>query len=565
MTQPAPADATVFQAFRRIALAHPDHPFLRILPEVAARYRIEPVTLAYGPALQAVQAIADRLRAAGYGHGHRAGLLLENRPSFFLDWLALNALGVSVVPINGELRGAELEYLIAHSGLCVAIALPSRVADLRAAAERAGCSVQVVPSFDDELDARVAAHGAGAVPRGLDALTAAPFAPPVAGEPGPQTECGLLYTSGTTGRPKGCVLPNAYYLIAGQWYLSAGGLCAIRPGQDRLITPLPMTHMNAMAYSTMAMVLSAGCVIPLDRFHPDSWWRAVRDSEATIVHYLGVMPAMLLGAAASPDDRRHRVRFGFGAGVDPRHHASFESRFGFPLLEAWAMTETGAGAVVIAHREPRHVGQACFGRAGPQMALRLVDEQGQDVAVDAPGELLVRAVGEDPRRGFFREYLKDPEATAQAWAGDWFHTGDVVRRDAQGNLFFVDRRKNVIRRSGENISAVEVETVLRRHPAVREVACAATPDPVRGDEVLACVVPVAQMDGAQREALAHELVGLALEQLAYFKAPGWVAFVESLPLTPTQKVQRGELKSLAATLPGTAGCIDTRMLKKRPR
>jgi acyl-CoA synthetase (AMP-forming)/AMP-acid ligase II len=564
MTLPEPADATVFRAFRRVATAHPERPVLSILPEVAARYGIAPVELGYGRALDAVEAIATRIQAAGYGHGHRAGLLLENRPAFFLTWLALNALGVSVVPINGELRAAELDYLIGHSGLCLAIALPSRVEDLRAAAARVGAEVCVVPSHDDEVDAGLSNRGPAGAPRGLASLTRAPFAPPLRGEPTVHTECGLLYTSGTTGRPKGCVLPNAYYVIAGEWYLAAGGLCAIRPGEERLLTPLPMTHMNAMAYSTMAMLLSAGCIVPLDRFHPAGWWRAVRDSRASIVHYLGVMPAMLLGAPASPEDRAHRVRFGFGAGVDRRHHASFEARFGFPLLEAWAMTETGAGAVVIANREPRHVGQSCFGRAEPGLALRIVDEQGVDVPDGTPGELLVRAAGDDPRRGFFREYLKDPAATAEAWDGGWFHTGDVVRRDAGGDLYFVDRRKNVIRRSGENIAAVEVESVLRRHADVREVAVAATPDAVRGDEVLACVVPAAPLDEAGRERVARELVALCLEHLAYFKAPGWVAFLDALPLTPTQKVQRGELKALAATLPGTGRCVDTRPLKKRP-
>ncbi|HYF59247.1 MAG TPA: AMP-binding protein [Burkholderiaceae bacterium] len=553
-------DASVFAAFERIATEHPRRPFLQILPEVAHRAGIAPIELDYGRALVAVREIAARFAAAGYGHGHRAGLLLENRPSFFLTWLALNALGVSVVPINGELRAAELDYLVEHSGLCVAVALPARVDDLRAAAARTGCTVCVVPSLDDETHA----GPGGAAPRGLASLAPAPGPAPRAGDPGPDSECGLLYTSGTTGRPKGCVLDNAYYLIAGRWYLRAGGLCAIRFGQERLITPLPMTHMNAMAYSTMAMLLSAGCVVPLDRFHPSSWWRAVRASRATIVHYLGVMPAMLIGAPESPDDRDHGVRFGFGAGVDRRHHASFEARFGFPLLEAWAMTETGAGAVVIANREPRHVGQSCFGVPGPELELRIVDEADRDVPDGTPGELLVRAAGPEPRRGFFREYLKDAEATAQAWAGGWFRTGDVVRRGEAGALHFVDRRKNVIRRSGENIAAVEVESVLRRHPGVLEVAVAATPDPVRGDEVLACVVPAAPLDAAGRDALARELVGLALEQLAYFKAPGWVAFVDALPLTPTQKVQRGELKALAATLPGTERCVDTRALKKRP-
>ena len=289
-------------------------------------------------------------------------------------------------------------------------------------------------------------------------------------------------------------------------------------------------------------------------------------AEALIERVLGDRNLLAaLVAAPAPEDASHSVRFGFGAGVDRRHQAPFEARFGFPLLEAWAMTETGGGAAVIASEAPRHVGTSCFGRAGPALEIRLVDETGADVAVDVPGELLVRAAGADPRRGFFREYLKDAAATADAWAGGWFHTGDVVRRDADGYLYFVDRRKNVIRRSGENIAAVEVESVLRRHPMVREVAVAATPDPMRGDEVLACIVPAEPLDAARQADVARSVVALCLEQLAYFKAPGWVAFVDGLPLTPTQKIQRGELKALAARLPESGACIDTRALKRRPK
>ena len=182
------------------------------------------------------------------------------------------------------------------------------------------------------------------------------------------------------------------------------------------------------------------------------------------------------------------MRWGFGAGVDRKNHEAFERRFGFPLIEAWAMTETGAAACVMANHEPRHVGTNCFGRPEPYMQYRLVDDQGRDVDGGAPGELLVRSAGADPRRYFFSGYLKDAVATDEAWAEGWFHTGDIVRRDADGSLYFVDRKKNVIRRSGENISAVEVESVLNQHPAVKAAAVAAAPDAMRGDEVMACVV-----------------------------------------------------------------------------
>ena len=537
---------TVYQAFAERARRQPDADFLCVEPVTAQAYGIAAGTLRYGEVLARVEALRDRYAAAGYGHGHRAGLLLENRPAFFLHWFALNALGVSVVPINAELRSAELRYLLEHSELCLAISLPERIASLREAAasnnDPAAVPVLLPPDHD------------GPVPP-------APRPAPKATEPITRaSECALLYTSGTTGRPKGCVLSNDYFLLAGEWYAQIGGLCTLHEGSERMITPLPLTHMNAMAYSAMAMVMTGGCLVQLDRFHPGSWWESVRTSRATVAHYLGVMPAMLLGTAPSPADRDHAVRFGFGAGVDRRQQAVFEQRFGFPLLEAWAMTETGAGAVVIANREPRHVGQSCFGRAEAAVEWRLVGEDGQDAST---GELWVRAAGPDPKRGFFSEYLKDEAATAEAWEQGWFHTGDLVRADADGQMYFVDRKKNVIRRSGENISAVEVESVLAQHPRVAAVAVAATPDAVRGDEVLACIVRRDPAPDEDLQQLAAQITQHALQQLAYYKAPGYVAFVDALPLTPSQKVQRAQLKALAASLPGQPHCVDTRVLKRR--
>jgi acyl-CoA synthetase (AMP-forming)/AMP-acid ligase II len=314
--------------------------------------------------------------------------------------------------------------------------------------------------------------------------------------------------------------------------------------------------MNAMACSTMVMLMTGGCIVPLDRFHPGLWWQSVRESRATIVHYLGVMPAMLLGAAPDTRDKEHSVRFGFGAGVAPKLHSAFEERFGFPLLEAWAMTETGVGAVVIANHEPRKVGTACFGRPESRVECRVVDDAGRDVAAGEPGELLVRGAGAAPRFGFFREYLKDPDATAEAWSGGYFHTGDIVSRDADGDFHFIDRKKNVIRRSGENISAVEVESVLLQHPKIAGVGVTAVPDEVRGDEVMACVV-------ARGPVEAREIVEFCLERLAYYKAPGYVGFCERLPLTPTEKIQRALLKELGRSLLGTPGCVDVRALKKK--
>jgi len=537
---------SVAEAFDTAAAQWRDRPFLHILGETAHRYGIASGPLPYGEAAAEIAGIRARYRASGYGPRHRVGLMLENRPAFFLHWLALNGLGVSVVPLNPDLRPAELDHLAAHSEIVLAVGAGDHVGALEACAARTGAQFAVARDDAERIPA-----------------TALPCARPDQVS-GPASECAVLYTSGTTGRPKGCVLSNEYFLRCGRWYNAIGGACRVEPGAERLLTPLPMVHMNAMACSSMAMILSGGCVIPLDRFHPRSWWDSVRESRATIVHYLGIMPSLLLAAAPDGRDRDHTVRFGFGAGVDRRHHAPFEARFGFPLLEAWAMTETGAGAMIIDNREPRRIGTNCFGRPEAAIETRIVGEDGAPVATGEPGELLVRAAGPDPHAGFFTEYLKDAAATREAWDGGWFHTGDVVRADAEGYLYFVDRKKNLIRRSGENIAAVEVETVLRRHPLVREVAVAATHDELRGEEVLACVVPREMSTPARMAEVAAEIVGAALADLAYYKVPGWVAFVETLPLTATQKIDRAALKAEARTLPGSAACIDTRALKRRP-
>jgi acyl-CoA synthetase (AMP-forming)/AMP-acid ligase II len=535
---------TVYHAFAQSAQQWPRHPFLCVVPETADIYGIAPGQITYQAFHGQVAALADAYRAAGYGHGHRAGLLLENRPDFLLHWFALNALGVSVVPINAELRAAELQYLIGHSEISLAIALPERHASLAAAAGCAGRALALMQPGDTPPAAGVPASKAA------EPITAG-------------TECALLYTSGTTGRPKGCILPNQYFTHAGQWYAGIGGLAALRPGAERMLTPLPLVHMNAMAYSVMAMVMTGGCLVSIDRFHPGTWWDTVRDSRATIVHYLGVMPAILMKAPPSALDTRHDLRFGFGAGIDRSLHRPFETRFGFPLLEAWAMTETGAGAVIIAHREPRYTGTSCFGKERIDVDVKLVDDAGDEVHTGEPGELLVRHAGANPRHGFFAGYLKDPEATQEAWQGGWFHTGDIVQRDEHGHLHFVDRKKNVIRRSGENIAAVEVESVLVQHPAIKSVAVAAVPDAVRGDEVLACIVGHIHPEQHQVDALARDIVAWSLTQLAYYKVPGYIAFVDELPLTVTNKIQRAELKRIAHSLPGTPCCVDTSAMKKR--
>jgi acyl-CoA synthetase (AMP-forming)/AMP-acid ligase II len=485
---------TVFTAFEQTARAHGEKLFLKVPSE-----KLE---LTYASAHARVAGIAQIYARRGYRQGHRVALQLPNCANFLLHFLALNSCGVAVVPVNPDYQRTELEYVIAHSEAALVV----------------------------------------------DAAALARFDPPRAPAPGNADECALLYTSGTTGKPKGCRLSDFYFLNLGRRYLAEGGLCTLRQGEERLITPLPLFHMNALACSTMAMILSAGCVVQLDRFHPRTWWRDVADSGATIVHYLGVMPAVLMKLEAGPYDRAHRVRFGYGANANPKDHAAFEERFGFPLIEAWAMTETGGGAMTAASREPRHVGTRCIGKPADDVQIKLADS----------GELLVRQAGPDPRRGFFSGYLKDEAATEHAWRDGWFHTGDAVRRGDDGQLHFVDRLKNIIRRAGENIAALEVEAALAEHPAVAQVAVIAVPDAVRDEEVMACVVLNASARPERDTALSIQ--HWCFERLAYFKAPGHVAFLSSLPVTSTNKVQKAKLADFALD---PAQSFDLRERKRR--
>ncbi|MGC2032759.1 MAG: AMP-binding protein [Steroidobacteraceae bacterium] len=529
---------SVSALFERNAAACGNREFLHVPAEACRGYSDSALTLTYREAGARIDVLASRLRAAGYRPGHRVALALDNRPEFFLYFLALARLQVSIVPLNAAMSAAELRYVIGH-------------ADVALTLTHAGHAAHIRRALGGATPLHVAVGDGGGSP--------APAGP----RPADSGEVALLYTSGTTGQPKGCILTNDYFMDIGRLYTGLGGYCRFEGLGDRLVTPLPVTHMNALACSFMAMLVTGGCLVQLDRFHPSTWWHSVRTSRATAFHYLGVMPAMLLNSPATPEDHlMGSVRFGFGAGVDPRHHAAFETRFGVPLIEGWAMTETGAGAWITANHEPRHIGQRCFGKAPVGLAYRIVGEQDGDVATGAVGELWVRREGTEPRRGFFARYSKDDAATAQAWAGGWFHSGDLVGLGEDESFFFVDRSKNIVRRSGENIAAVEVESVLQTHPDVAAIAVCPVIDDVRGEEVFAFVV---LLPGVVPDlATALRLQAHCQRALAYNKAPGYIGFRADLPQTASQKLARAQIKALGAAAIELAQAFDLRHLKKKP-
>lgn len=512
------AQPTLWLVLADTAAKQPTLPCLSIPSRAVRDYVPEGLTWSYGEVAERATQLVERYTAAGYGHGHRVALLLENRPEFMLHFLALNAIGAWVVPLNPDFRQDDLVYVLGHSEVDLVVSLGRHVPLVEPAVKALGRNIPIVD----------AEHFAQMLPRVTRPALSSP--------PGRESESVLMYTSGTTGMPKGCIISNEYFFFAAERYLAAGGAMTIREGEERLYNPLPLFYANGLAIANPAMILSRNCMIFPDRFHPSSWWSDVVETGATMVHYLGIIPPVLMARPEEHVEKQHKVRFGVGAGVDPGLRIAFEKRFGMTLVEIYGMSEIGICSMdTSAERDGK---TRTIGRTMPGLEFQLVNDDGVPQPAGTPGELRVRRAGPEPRRGLLKEYFRDPATTAEVWRDGWFHTGDMLMETPAG-LVFVDRKKHMVRRSGQNISAGEVEATLRAHPAVKEVAVIPVADELRDEEVFACVVVKDAKDATPD--VADALVRFSLERLAYFKVPGWVAFVDTLPTTYTQKLRKGEI------------------------
>ena len=477
------------------------------------------------------------LRKAGYGPGHRAALCLGNEASHYVLRLAMNRLGLSVVPINPDYRPGELAYVLDDSAVVLAVIAPEHEALFRAAAGETSNSINI-----SVLEGDLHVDPAPTAPMDI-AIT-------------PQTEASLLYTSGTTGNPKGCILSHEYELMVGDSYARIGPPVALGPG-DRIFNPLPAFHVNAGVLTFFAAMQVGAAMIQPARFSASSWWADVAETGATVFHYLGVVISVLMTNKTAGKEVLGDLRFGLGGGVEPALHVAFERRYGLPLIEIWGMTEMCR--MLHMEAEPRLIETRAMGRARKGLEVQVWDETGAPLPPDTPGEMVLRHSEETPRKGFFSGYLNKKEATVEAWRGGWFHTGDTVEMSSDGVITFVDRKKNIIRRAGENIAAAEVENTLAEHEAVEAVAVVAVPDTTREEEVLACIVLAP--GHAATEATARSIFDAAFAQMAYYKPPGWIRFVEALPVTGTQKVQKHRLFPEGED--PFAGAYDLRALKRR--
>ncbi|MEP7023485.1 MAG: AMP-binding protein [Actinomycetota bacterium] len=521
---PAGLPATLVATLRRAALRWPQR-----------------VAWTFDPGGQFTFAEVDRL-SAGFatalaGRGVRAGdriaVLIANEPAFPLTWLALGRLGAVMVPVNTRYQSADASHVLRLCGATGIVAgagfgdlLGRLPADLPALAHLHPVSVL------EEL----AAAG--------DAAAAGDGEPAGWPDPDPAATANIQFTSGTTGRPKGCVLPHRY------WTELAGGLVTDFPylsDQDVMLTAQPFHYIDPQ-WNVAAGLLSGARLVVLDGFHPSSFWAKVRQHQVTYFYCLGAMPTLLLRMSADPQDRGHRVRVVQCSAIPPALHRELEQRWGVGWYETFGMTETGADLRVTDVDHDELVGTGCLGGPPGNRKVRIVDPAGQPLPAGKTGEIALRGPG------MMDGYLDDPQATAEVLRGGWLHTGDLGWMDAAGRAYHTGRLKDMIRRSGENVAAQEVEEVLLTHPEVRLVAVTAVPDEIRGEEVKAWYVA--------GDITPQDLAAFCRARLAAFKVPRFWQPATDLPRTDSERVAKGQLGQLrgpvfdAATglwdLPGSA-------------
>jgi crotonobetaine/carnitine-CoA ligase len=495
-----PAERTVLHLLRHRAVAGPSLPFLRVAGE----------SWSFADAAERASCRAATLREAGVQKGDRVVALLPNGPLLVELVLACAWSGAVLVPVNTASRGPQLQHVLADAEPRLVVA-----------------DAALAQGFGDASLPALWIDGDGG-PAGATPVPHLGASCDVAGI-GPGDPLSILYTSGTTGPPKGVVCPQGQFWW---WGRNTGDALGVTAG-DVLYTCLPLFHTNAL--NTVVQSLFHGVpVVVGERFSASGFWREATEADASVTYILGAMASILAAREATPLDRAHRVRVALSPATGPALWPVFEERFGIRLVEGHGMTETN---LVVGPRDGEQR-PGWMGRVMPGFDARIVDEHDAEVLPGTAGELVVRA--EEPF-AFASGYWRLPDATVEAWRNLWFHTGDRVVRDEDGWFRFLDRIKDAIRRRGENVSAWEVEQALGAHPRVVAAAAVPVPSALGEDEVMAYVVC--------GEGTVHpvELIRFAEERLPYFAVPRYLEFVDELPLTENGKVRKYVLRERGVT------------------
>jgi len=477
----------------------------RLLADAAERdsegtwLRTDDGTLSFAGAAAVVARVAARLREHGVGHGDLVALTARNTPPYLLCWLAITSLGAIAVPSNPASTAVELGGLLDQTKPASVITDAS-LRDL----------VGDVAVLDvDELAGDWTAPGSDLLDVG------AAVADDVA--------C-LIPTSGTTGRSKLVAQTHRAYGMAGEGFPYWMELTA----EDRLMTSLPLFHVNVPAYSVLGSLACGAGLILLPRFSASGFLDAARRHGATEFNAIGAMLEILMRQPERPDDSDTPLRLCYtGPSPERERHLEIERRFGLRIVCGYAMSETPYG--LIWPHGTRLFGTLGTVRQHPTLGVvneaRVVTDDGRAAAADEPGELLLRNPAVTPG------YWGMPDETADALTDGWLHTGDLVTRDAGGVYTFVTRKKEVLRRRGENLSPLEVEEAIDAHPSVLECAVVGVPSELSEEEIKAFVVTSAPVE-------FDELRAWAAERLSPFKVPRYWQRVDALPRTPTQRVAK---------------------------
>jgi crotonobetaine/carnitine-CoA ligase len=496
--------------------AAPDAPFLSWLG----------ATRTYGEFNRDVDRAARAWHDLGLVKGSRVAIVAHNRPEYLVAWFGLAKLGAVIVGINTGYKADEMGFAFGHAEPEIVLTDAAWLDQVTSLAPR-HATIRQVLTFDP-TDGYVS----------FGELIAAADANAPAAELDPDDVISLIYTSGTTGNPKAVMQTHEAYVLTGQGYAH---WLRMTP-DDALYVCLPLFHINAQAYATMGTIAAGARIVLAPRFSAGGFWSDVVANEVTVVNLVGAMLIILDRQEPGAGDAANHVRViysgGAVTGLSAGERARIEARYGVRLLGGYGMSEMTFGCI-----EP-YDGRKKPGSMGiprhhpdptvPRTVARVVRADGLDADPGEVGELVLRGPG--TMRGYFR----DAAATAVVIEDDWVHTGDIVRRDEDGYFFFVDRKKDVIRRRGENIFSGEVEQVIKAHPDVAEAAVVAVRSEFMDDEVFAFVVPVG--DRTPEPAAVADWVA---EHLAAFKTPRYVLVVPDLPRTETNKISKGQLRELA--------------------
>jgi crotonobetaine/carnitine-CoA ligase len=485
-------------------------------------------TITYADLRRTVHGLAKGLAAIGVRKGTHVAVMLPNVAAFPLTWLAIGTLGAVMIPVNVGYQPRELRYVLDTGDAEYAVVDEAFLPMLEGCIAEGGLRVP---------RQNVVVRGKGAPGVHDWAALARPADHPYVA-PEPVTLDDLLniqFTSGTTGFPKGCMLTQRYWLTSGK-------VNAFRDGRryERILASTPMYYMDPQWLLLMSF------------YHRATIFVAARQSTSRFTSWVRehriefcLFPFLVYKNPPSPEDRLGSLIRGNIYGVAPAIHAKLEERFDFCAREAFGMTELGS-AMFMPIEATDMVGSGSCGVPVPFRECRIVDAHDQPVAPGEVGELCVRGPG------ILLGYYKNPEATAQALRGGWFHTGDLFRQDERGYFYIVGRQKDMIRRSSENIAAREVESVLNSIPVVLESAAVPVPDEVRGEEVKAYVV--LRDAGSRGEEVLDEIIKGCQAQLARFKVPRYFSFRTELPKTPSLKVAKQPL--LVSAREGTERTYD---------